>query len=373
MRRWICLGMCALCVLGLCYVDALWGRLSDQLLYQLLMEVDKEARDSLVKVATGNDMELGAFALGEAKLGTAGTEQEILLRECLVYHPEALGILMITGSPITHSQIEGSEAVVMLSLDAALKHFPTINCIDAIVELNGTPHRVVGVYQEDEPLGPTTRTASASAITPMRVSNGARKLYVWLRPKKASSFAFQHAKSQLDKLSRNSDLGVFQATDIGRMSQMNRQGVRFWQLLLLSVLCCRLLQMLTKMRRRFYQHARSAFSKQYGLRACAELIWPVMWGLLPSLALIICWIGYFIYCANRLLISAEHVPKQLLDPSAWWAKLIETTISVNISTAMPVFSYLLNSKLQWVSLILGLLGLWFLWTGLKLRIKKADE
>ena len=164
MRRVFCLSFSIICLLGLWYCGQLSDSLSGQSLFSYMGIIHSDLQGTLAQIASDCDADFGAFAMEET---TLNNREDIQVYECLNYHPEAIGILMMKGSPITHAQTNHSDSVIMLSEKAALTLSPTLDCIDSFVSLNEKKYRIVGIYQHYEPLGYLTRTGTRGILFAM--------------------------------------------------------------------------------------------------------------------------------------------------------------------------------------------------------------
>lgn len=352
MRRWIFVLLALLCAAALWVCGALFQSLGGQSLCRLTAVPDAAVAARIRAMAEARGLQFSAFAIGD--------EESLTLFECLFYHPEALGITLTDGSPITQAQIERGERVAMLSESAALALSPTLDVVGQSVMLGDTSYRVVGIYKHYEPIGFLARTARASAIVPLGAEEDARRIYVWTRPKAASPFAFQYARTALEKLDLGRDAQSFMAADIGLMADMNRQAIRFWTLSALLLFGIYALRKLAWMRRAFVKAVRRECTRHYGGRAALHLIGPFAWYVAPSLAVVAALAFYMVYCAKNLLISAQFVPARFLDPEAWLSQLSALAVKNNLAESMPVYAYALCAQLAYLTMACGALVILFL-------------
>lgn len=360
-RRWLCIALCAVCVAGMWWGNRLWKMLEGQSAFRISAVDDSLLADDLRDIAEQCDAQLGAFSIRDT--------QGLRLYECVVYHPEALGILSIDGDPLTSEQIAAEEPVAMLSKAAAMLLSPDLNCIGDMVQIDGAEYKVIAVYREYEPLGALTRTAEASAIIPARQDGEPRRFYIWIDAKPGDVFAYQQASDLLEDMNQSADAGSFQVEDITGSAQSGRQGIRVILLILLAMISTGLLRAMAKHRRDFARKAQNEMGQYYAPRAVLRLIVPFCWQILPSIAVCAAEAAYSAYCAAKINIGVGSLPGKLLNLSAWTELWTQSIIWGNAREEMPFFSALLNGWLETLTLIAGAVGIGSLWIGLQ-QLKK---
>ena len=331
MQTRICFTLCALFVVGLLYGYVLWNDLSAQSVFRISARVNEALVDALDKIADNERLEMGVYAVRDLKTNVL---DECQLYEFVRFNPNASGMVILKGSFITAAQVKNGDTVVMLSEQAAMHYSPEMDCIDTFIEIDGVPRKVVGIYKANEPLGFLTRTEKVSAILPFVSNNPDRtkpcRLFVWIRTENGALFTHNTVRKELKVLHEDNDTGSYQSFDLNKMAEENKQAIRFFILMLLLLLCY--------------------------FRRSAWLIWA-MW---------------FAHCATRLVINADKVPTQFLDPEAWLTKLEAYVISSNISEDVPMHTYLLAVRLEQMCMMFGTMALLMLLLGIVMRTKNVE-
>ncbi|MEG1844602.1 MAG: ABC transporter permease [Clostridia bacterium] len=366
MKKAICLVLAMLCCLGLVGSDILLESLEGQSVHRLSVAVNNGTRKALRDLSIEQNAEMGAFAVSETTFAGGALARY----QCLAYHPGALGIVLTHGAPITQAQIERGDKVIMLSQHAAMQLSPDLRCVGTKTHIGEVPYLIIGIYRHVEPLNFLTRTSEDTAIVPITTADDERRVYVWLKDKAASPFAFAQADKALRELGSAVDLGDYQAIDLSRVSREGRQGFRLWLLIITTVLGLELLRVLTGSRKRFREDIRRAFAKHDAPRACLGLVWPFVRSMLPTLLVIGGWGVCVLDFAGRLVIS-DQVPGALLDPGAWIDKRVAYTMTANLAEGLPVVAPLLAEHLIRLGTALGIVAL-ALWI-IGFTTKKAGE
>ena len=362
MRRYVYLILCCLCTLGAWYLDHLWSTLEGQAIFRMPLVAGNDAYNALADVAKEVNSEWASVTLKEEEIGDVGSG---LIYGCLSYHPEALGIILIKGSPLIQSQLTMGDPVALLNERCAMLIDPSLDCIGSAVSIGGRNYRIVGIYREYEPLMLLTRNSSLSAIVPVQASGDIQRLYVWLRTKSISMFTFQQVQKDFTAIIGTHDAGDFQSIDLDSISRLNRQSIRLALLIAMSFICWYGHIFMKSSRNEFRQRTKREFSLHYGIHACCRLIGPFMYGVLPSLIVFGGWISYLVLFAERLIINAQWVPTRMLDVEAWIAKLESSVLTSNMVESMPLYGSLLSNHMQNIYIAIAVIGLYTLWLFLR--------
>lgn len=345
--------LCVASIVALVWLRPLWIQLEGQVQAQLTVQPNDEALSEACREWSADSLECGLYAMGE---GTADGLEGILLYECLVYHPDALGVTVVAGTSVTPAQIAAEDRVVMLSEATALALDPSMNCVGREIAIGGEYFRIVGIYRMRSPLGVLTQRPEASAILPCRMSDEPRSMYLWLRTQGNSRFLLQRTSREIEGLTQSPDFGGAGAQDAGTAAAHGRQRILFWLWLDGVVAAAARLWQWKSRRARFAREVirrRGIFEGRSFLRKAVAL---AATDLLPSAALAFAAILATACAASGLALDETIVPLRFLDPGTWLEMFKANALRANTSDLAPVYPIVLGARLTQLTEMAGTLS-----------------
>lgn len=351
-KRAIWLAICASALAGLWFIAHIWGSLAGQSVYRLSAADDAMLSGGLADMAEKCEVSTAAFAMRD-------TQEGIRLYECAAYHPEAFGIVLVKGVPVTEKHIDSCAKVVMLNVDGATAISPGLDCIGRQTVIDGEEYTIIGIYDDSAYAGAFTRTASASAIIPAARSGEVRTWYVWTKGDEDNVFAYQQAGNMLKGLHGGMDAGSFQAEAVSESMLAGVQRCRFITLAVLAILCAGLIRHTRGWRGAFVEKTKAGFRAEYALRAALISVRPFVRYILPIAAALLAAAAFAVYCAANIHIGVGSIPEKLLDMDQWLELWQRRIMETNAYGQLPVYAVNLNgwlSRFAWGAGITAMVG-----------------
>lgn len=346
-KRAIYLALCAIMLIGLALIADTWDALVGQAVYKLTAEDDDALRGEIADAAEKCGVAAGAFAIRDLPDGTR-------LYECAAYHPEAFGITLVSGAPITSAHIAARANVVMLSAEAATAISPEMDCIGGKTEIDGCEYTIIGIYDDCAPAAALTRTAAVSAIVPAACTGETRAWYVWIKAETGNAFAFQQAGNMLGSAHRGVDAGGWQAENISENALAGIQRCRLMALATAVILSAGVIRHTRRWRGIFAETAKAAFRDNYLFRAVLASVRPFIRYMLPIIAVCLAAAAFAVYCAANIHIGVDAIPASLLDIGQWIDIWENRIIAINTNGRMPVYAANLDRWLSGCAWVAGL-------------------
>ena len=346
------LSVCAAALVGLWLVTDMWQNLAGQAVYRITATDDGYLAGEMADIAGKCDAAIGAFAMRD-------TWDGIRLYECVAYHPEVFGIVLVKGAPIAQTHIDSCSDVAMLNVEAATLISPSLDCIGQRTTIDGTEYTIIGIYEDSVQADAFTYTSSASAIIPAGRSGGMRTWYVWIKADEGNVFAYQQADNMLNGLHSGIDTGGYQAQNISGNVQAGLQRCRLMVLAVLVILCTGVVRHTHCWRRKFIDVSKRNFDEYYPFAAILKSVWPFSKYILPMIAVCMAAAAFAVYCAANIYIGVDSMPAKLLDVRQWldiWQRRI---MEMNTCGQLPVYAVNLDSwlsKFAWIAGITAMIS-----------------
>lgn len=346
-KRILWLAVCTAAIIGMWVIDDMWRTLDGQAVYRLIAADDAQLADNISDIADKCEVSVGAFAMRD-------TWDGMRIYECAAYHPEAFGIVLVKGAPVTAAHIASCANVVMLNVEAAMKISPSLDCIGQIISIDGTEYTIIGIYEDSVQADAFTYTSSASAIIPAGRNGGMRTWYVWIKAGEGNVFAYQQAGNMLSGLHSGIDTGSYQAEDISGNMHAGLQRCRLMVLAVLMILCVGVVRHTRCWRRTFVCKVKSNFNENYPFAAVLRSVWPFVRYILPVIAVCAVAAAFAVYCAANIYIGADSMPAKLLDVRQWLDIRQRRISEMNTYGHLPVYASILDSWLSRFAWIAGI-------------------
>lgn len=295
--------------------------------------------------------EMSLYTLGTARIGEIS---DVRVYECMVYHPDALGVTLTQGSALTQAQLDWDDGVAMISEPLALALDPAMDCVGRLLTIGDRMYRIVGIYRARSPLGYLTVLDSYSAIVPCREGTSLRQMHLWIRTRDDSRYVYQQVKKNLDGLNQSADYGSEGAVDLGLAAKLGRQGVYCWLWLDFAVLCAANLR---RLRPRWQCFIRETAERRRRYDV-GSFFWSIfshaLKEVLPSLVLVLACVVSLVVLLDGLTLDESVFPRRFLDLGAWRDMLIADTLRENVAQSAPVLANLLCRRLEQLCVGLGI-------------------
>lgn len=341
------------CTALLLWLYVLYGHLDGQIQARFSAQPEKASLASAMSQWNEASLEYGLYAMG---IGVVEDLEDVLLYECLAYHPDALGITMVWGAPITPAQITNQDHVVMLSQETAMKLNPAMDWSGRCVQIDGESYQVVGVYRARSHLGFLTQVCKETAILPCRAGPTPRNFSLWLCTRGDSRYLFQRAQGWLDALHQSADFASSSTWDLGLSALLGRQGILLWLWLDSMASFIFMLRRWRQRRARFLEQVHRCFSI-WEAGTCLRGILPrFVVDLLPSVLLVSAGLWATVRLAGGLVLNEMVLPQHFLRVGAWLEMFAVKTMQANAAPWFPVYPYVLCMRLSQLSGISGALS-----------------
>lgn len=329
-------------------VSGQWRNLDGQVQARFIARPDGEALVKALRSSLG-DVEMGLYALGSAQ---AGKIPDVRLYECLIYHPDALGVTLTQGNALTQAQLDRGEDTAMISEQLALALDPAMDCVGRPLTIGDRTYRIAGVYRARSPLGFLTMLDACSAIVPCREESSLRQMHLWIRTRDDSRYVHQQVEKDLDGLDASAEYGSSEAVDLGLAAKLGRQGARFWLWLDFAVLCIAMFRRLRPRRRQFLREIAERRRRDDAGTLLRNALPRVLTEVLPSLLLLLACAGSTATLLSGLTLDESVLPRRFLDLSAWRKMFMDNALRENAAQPAPVWVNVLCRRLE--SLCAGL-------------------
>lgn len=343
-----------ICIVLLTWISTMWSLLSGQIQAHFTSSAGNKLLSDLMKKWKESSAEFGIYAFGENDINNS---EDVLLYECIAYHPDALGITIISGTSITPQQIAKGDQVAMLSEKIAVSLDPSMNCIGQEITIDGERYRVLGIYRNRSPLGFLSRLPGNSVVIPYRRNEETRILNLWIQAQEDSRFLYQEVHGALELLNQSKDFASFSVKDLGLAARLGRQNSLFWLWLDGALLSFTIFHRSRFRRKRFFRKAALQY-RIFEFRIFLRKILPSMIvDLLPSVTFVVVALLVTVKLASGVVIDATVLPQRFLDINAWRNMFVSNVLQTNSAYFVPAFSYVICDRLNQLNRILGSFGL----------------